>query len=81
MVAQPPVSSPETSASEVSTLDQLLEKLHQLSPEHQKSVLDFVEFLAQKDQLPQKSIWDEIDELMADIPDEVWDKIPTGEAY
>lgn len=81
MVAQPPVSSPETSASEVSTIDQLLEKLHQLSPEHQKSVLDFADFLVHKNQSSQQTIWDKIDEEMSKVPDEVWEKVPTDGSY
>lgn len=85
MVAQPSASSiPEASAKEVegsSSIDQLLSKLEQLSPERQQQVLDFVEFLAQKNQPPKKTIWEKIDEEMAKVPDEVWEKVPTDGSY
>lgn len=86
MVAQPSASSiPDASTSEVevSSIEQILAKLQQLSPEQQQTVLDFAEFLAQKNQPqpPQKTIWEKIDEQMAQVPDEVWEKVPTDGSY
>lgn len=80
MVAQPPVSSPETSATDVSTIDQLLEKLHQLSPEQQQEVHDFVQFLILKYQPAQKTIWEKMRERTARIPAEELEKLPTDGA-
>jgi Protein of unknown function (DUF2281) len=81
MVAQPFTSSiPETSAEvEVSTIEQIVEKLQHLAPEQQQQMLDFVEFLVQKHspQPPPKTIWEKIRERTARIPPEEWEHMPT----
>jgi hypothetical protein len=86
MVAQPSASStPDvpTAEAEVSSSEQILAKLQHLSPEQQQEVLDFVEFLGQKNppQSPQKTIWEKIRDNMAEVPDEVWEKVPTDGSY
>ncbi len=59
--------------------DRVVEKLNELPVEKQQQVLDFVEFMFQKHQ-PLKSIWDKIEEITKDVPDEVWDKLPADGA-
>ncbi|MBC6473629.1 MAG: DUF2281 domain-containing protein [Hormoscilla sp. GM102CHS1] len=54
-------------------------KLQELPLEQQQEVLNFVESLAQKYAL-RKTIWDEIREIVKDVPDEVWDSMPTDGA-
>lgn len=76
MVAQPS-SLPETAEIETSAIDQILEKLHQLSPEQQQEVHDFVQFLVLKYQPSQKTIWEKIRERTARIPPEEWESMPT----
>ncbi|WP_416674109.1 DUF2281 domain-containing protein [Egbenema bharatensis] len=88
MVAQPsqsshPAETAETTPAETNAIEQILAKLQHFSPERQQQVLDFVEFLDQKTQ-PQpaeKTIWEEVDELMAEVPDEEWKKLPTDGSY
>ncbi len=79
MIAQPaksPTNQPDT-------LDKIQTYLHHLAPAQQQQVLDFVEFLVQKNQPsePQKTIWQKIDELMAEVPDEQWAMVPTDGSY
>ncbi|MBE9115269.1 hypothetical protein IQ249_05075 [Lusitaniella coriacea LEGE 07157] len=51
-------------------------KLSQLPLEQQQQVLDFIEFLAQKSQL-RPSLWDKIDAIVEQIPEQAWDVLPT----
>jgi hypothetical protein len=89
MVAQPsssstaPSSTAEPAQAKALLTEQILAKLQHLSPEHQQQVLDFVDFLAQKNppQPPQQTIWEKIDERMAEVPDEEWEKLPTDGSY
>jgi hypothetical protein len=55
--------------------DRVVEKLNELPVEQQQQVLDFVEFMLQKHK-PLKSIWDKIQEIMADVPPEDLAEIP-----
>lgn len=82
MVAQPSESA-TTQPNPLDTLEIIQTKLHHLSLEQQQEVLDFVEFLVQKHQIPEpkKTIWEKIDERMAEVPDEVWEKVPTDGSY
>jgi hypothetical protein len=60
----------------------LIEKLRVLPLEKQQEVLEFAEQLA-VDPAPSataRSIWDEIREITADVPDEEWAKLPTDGA-
>lgn len=50
-------------------------KLQQLSTQQQIEVLTFIEFLAQKNK-PETPIWERIQEITADIPDEDWSSLP-----
>jgi hypothetical protein len=79
MIAQP--SEPAT--SQPTTLEMIQTHLPRLAPEQQQQVLDFVEFLAQKNlpQPPQKTIWEKIRERMARIPPEEWENMPTDGSY
>lgn len=87
MIVQPSgsplVSSAASGSAPKLAIAQLIELVQRFSPEQQQQVLDFVEFLAQKNRLQasQKTIWEEIDELMAEVPDEVWEKVPTDGSY
>jgi hypothetical protein len=79
MLAQPS----ESTVSQLNTLEALQNHLQRLTPAQQQQVLDFVEFLAQKDPLPppQKTIWEKIRERMAEVPDEEWELVPTDGSY
>lgn len=79
MIAQPL----ESATSQPTTLEAIQTHLHRLPPEQQQYVLDFVEFLAQKHQPPEdkQTIWQKIDELMAEVPDEEWEQVPTDGSY
>jgi hypothetical protein len=50
-------------------------RLQLLPPAQQQQVLDFVEFLVQKTQ-SDRPIWEEVLELAAQIPEEVWEQVP-----
>jgi len=94
MVAQPaqppivPSSTPEAAQTEATPIDQILDtlilaKLQSRSPQQQQQVLDFVEFLKQRNppQSPQKTIWEKIRENTARIPPEEWENMPTDGSY
>lgn len=73
----------ELENTEPKAIDRLSALLQLLSPEQQQKVLDFTEFLLKKEgvQVPPKSIWEKIDEHMAQIPDEEWEKVPIDGSY
>jgi hypothetical protein len=78
------ITQPASSATAVPNLLEVIQnKVLMLAPDQQQQVLDFVEFLAQKNQLPapKQSVWDMIDEHMARIPPEELEKIPTDGSY
>jgi hypothetical protein len=79
MIAQPS----KLATSQPSTLETLQIHWHSLNPEQQKQILNFAEFLVQKNQPqePQKTIWEKIDESMANVPDEAWEKVLTDGSY
>jgi Protein of unknown function (DUF2281) len=79
MIAQP--SDPTTTTPTL--IEGIQAKVQALPPERQQQVLDFVEFLAQKDapQPPQETIWEKIRGHMAEVPDEEWEKVPTDGSY
>ena len=76
MIVQSP-TKPNVNSPNIA--EQVVEKLNELPVEKQQQVLDFVEFLVQKNQ-PLKSIWEKIDEITKDVPDEVWDNLPADGA-
>jgi Protein of unknown function (DUF2281) len=79
MIAQP--SDPTTTTPTL--IEGIQAKVQALPPERQQEVLDFVEFLAQRNQPPEqkKTIWEKIDEQMEALPDEVWEDSPTDGSY
>jgi Protein of unknown function (DUF2281) len=79
----PMIAQPSDLATAPTLLEGIRAKVQALPPERQQQVLDFVEFLAQKNQPPEekKTIWEDIDELMAEVPDEEWDQVPTDGSY
>lgn len=59
-----------------STEESIVERLRALGAEEQKRVLDFVERIEQQKSQPAKTLWDAIQDIVKDVPDEVWDKLP-----
>ncbi|MEK6289465.1 MAG: hypothetical protein AABO57_27440 [Acidobacteriota bacterium] len=55
----------------------IVERLRALDVEEQKRVLDFVEGIERQKSQPAKTLWDAIQDIVKDVPDEVWDKLPT----
>lgn len=61
-----------------SSVEQIvIEKLRTLSSDQQRHVLEFVENLAQQKATTERSIWEEIRDIVKDVPDEVWDQMPS----
>ncbi|HXH70686.1 MAG TPA: DUF2281 domain-containing protein [Pyrinomonadaceae bacterium] len=65
----------------------IFNKVKSLPPESQKEVLDFVDRLQAKSAQngePKESnlekLWREIDEIVARVPEEAWDEVPTDGA-
>lgn len=54
----------------------VIEKLRALPSEQQREVLEFMEGLERQAVSPPKTIWEEIREIVKDVPDEVWDRMP-----
>lgn len=54
----------------------LIEKVKALPSDKQKKVLRYVESLEPGQEQPLKSLWDEIREITADVPEEVWERLP-----
>lgn len=55
----------------------IVERLRTLDAEEQKRVLDFVAGIERQKSQPAKTLWDAIQNIVTDVPDEVWDKLPT----
>jgi hypothetical protein len=53
----------------------VMAKLQKLSAAEQQQVLNFVEFLTQK-QVSCKPIWEEFDEIIQAVPEAEWDYLP-----
>lgn len=74
------IAQPSESAGSVSGLSEEIQAKLQLLPSaQQQQVLDFVEFLVQKTQ-SDRPIWEEILELAAQVPEEMWEQMPTDGA-
>jgi hypothetical protein len=58
----------------------LVERLRALDAEEQKRVLDFVEGIERQKSQPAKTLWDAIQDIVKDVPDEVWERLPTDGA-
>lgn len=57
--------------------ESIVERLRALDSEEQKRVLDFVEGIERQKSQPAKTLWDAIQGIVKDVPDEVWDRLPT----
>ena len=65
----------QVSLSKKTISETITDKLEDLSTSQQEEVLDFVEFLLYK-QKPQRSIWDKIEERIAQLPEDVIAELP-----
>lgn len=54
----------------------IVERLRALDEEEQKRVLDFVEGIERQKSQPAKNLWDVIQDIVKDVPDEVWERVP-----
>jgi hypothetical protein len=78
MIAQPSDLAPKTP----NLIEAIQAKVQVLSPAQQQEVLDFVEFLAQKNRPEaQKKIWDILDQAANSIPPEERAKMPPDGSY
>ncbi|MEK6303779.1 MAG: hypothetical protein AABO41_23990 [Acidobacteriota bacterium] len=55
----------------------IVERLRALDTKEQKTVLDFVEGIERQKSQPAKTLWDAIQNIVKDVPDEVWERLPT----
>ena len=55
----------------------IVERLRTLNAEEQKRVLEFVEGIERQKSQPAKTLWDAIQDIVKDVPDEVWEGLPT----
>ena len=55
----------------------IIKKVHSLPSDEQKETLEFVENLEKKVSQRSRPIWEVIGEISSQIPDEVWDEIPS----
>lgn len=62
-------------------VETIFEKIRALPPEQQREVLEFVEQLAIQENPSQprreRPIWEVIAEISSQVPDEVWEKVPS----
>lgn len=58
----------------------IVERLQALDADEQKRVLDFVERIERQKRQPAKTLWDAIQDIVKDVPDEVWERLPTDGA-
>jgi hypothetical protein len=54
----------------------IFERVKDLLPDQQREVLDFVEKLQVPGEPVPKTIWEEIREIVEDVPDDVWERLP-----
>jgi hypothetical protein len=57
-------------------VETIFAKVKTLPPEQQQEVLHFVEGLTTTDSHPGKTIWQEIRDIVQDVPKEEWEKLP-----
>ena len=55
----------------------IVERLRALDADEQKRVLEFVERIERQKSQPAKTLWDAIQDIVKDVPDEVWERLPT----
>ena len=61
-------------------VEQIIQKVSTLTPEQQREVLKFVESIERQGESPRKTIWEKIREHAKEVPDEVWEEMPTDGA-
>ena len=57
-------------------VETIFAKIKTLPPEQQREVLQFVEKLSNINSQPDQTIWQEIREIVQDVPDEEWKRLP-----
>jgi hypothetical protein len=57
-------------------VETIVAKVKSLPPEQQQEVLHFVEELTGTNSQPAGTIWQEIREIVQDVPDEEWERLP-----
>ena len=57
-------------------IETIFAKVKTLPLEQQQEVLDFVEELTGANSQPDRTIWQEIREIVQDVPDEEWERLP-----
>jgi len=57
-------------------VETIFAKIKTLPPEQQREVLQFVEKLTDTNVQPSKTIWQEIREIVQDVPNEEWERLP-----
>jgi hypothetical protein len=57
-------------------VETIFAKVKTLPPEQQQEVLQFVEKLTGTDVKPAQTIWQEIRDIVRDVPNEEWEKLP-----
>lgn len=57
-------------------VESIFAKIKTLAPEQQRAVLRFVEKLTAPDTQPATTIWQEIREIVKEVPDEEWERLP-----
>ena len=55
----------------------IVERLRALDEVKQKRVLDFLQGIERQKSQPAKTLWDAIQDIVKDGPDEVWERLPT----
>ena len=64
-------------------LEQLKDRLSKMTPDEQKEVLKFVESIDAESNTAGaglSGLWDEIDEIVASVPEDAWDEVPADGA-
>jgi hypothetical protein len=66
-------------------LERLQERLNKLSEEEQEEVLRFIQSIGSESDADDSpvglsSLWNEIDEIVAAVPDDAWDEVPADGA-
>lgn len=61
-------------------VEQIIEKVRQLTPEQQREIRRFVEGIGPDLESSRKTIWEKIREHAKEVPDEVWEQMPVDGA-
>lgn len=57
-------------------VETIFAKIKALPPEQQREVLQFVERLTDTNEQSAKTVWQEIREIVQDVPNEEWERLP-----